>query len=789
MSIKHIIVACAFCMSTYVSSQIPVGTWRTHLSYGKGTSVAMAENVVYAISDGSLFSYRINDLSLSTYSKIDGLNDIFMTIVRYDADSKNILLGYDNGNIDLINGSAITNIPDIKIKSISGDKGINNLRFNNGLAYLALDFGIVVLNMDRAEVKETFKLNFNGQDNAVNDVEIMGDTIFAATAKGIYYGLLSTNLIDQRNWKVFTQAPLNSKPYYHLARVGSYLLGAQSDNINSNFGVYVLNDLNGKLVSTIFKLSQLQAKGNDLVIYGLTQVRVLDKNNNFSIKSSFTSYILGDEYKSEQNAIQVKGGYLTGDADYYIADNTLGLVHHKTAVKSSVLTPNGPQMNNLRRLKITNGKLRIAHGGEEGWNRKNLYGVISTFDNQKWSAISRYNNQGLIGLYDFMDLAVDPRDPEHYFATCWGNGVVEFQGETVVNVFNDLNNTSSSLINIIPGGPYTRTNGIAYDKDNNLWITNSEVPKPISCLKNDGTWVALRYTDIDNAGTKVYAHGKIMVADDGNKWVLIPRNVGIFIFNENGTIDDVSDDNTRMLQLIDADGEIISNDVYDIVQDLDGTIWVATANGPVLYYNVSQIFESPNEVFPGYRIKLPRNDGTGRADYLLDGEKIQCIAVDGGNRKWVGTTTSGLFLFSADGLQTIQHFTTDNSPLLSNTILTLEIDDESGEVFIGTDKGLLSYRSDASAGSDVFKDVAVFPNPVREDYSGNITITGLVPETNVKITDISGNLVYETTSNGGFATWNGLNFYGQRVGTGVYLIFCADKTGENSAMTKLLVIN
>jgi len=261
----------------------------------------------------------------------------------------------------------------------------------------------------------------------------------------------------------------------------------------------------------------------------------------------------------------------------------------------------------------------------------------------------------------------------------------------------------------------------------------------------------------------------------------------LFAFDMNGTLDDESDDRYEKFNVVDVNNKIISNNVFSFAEDHDGNIWVGTDKGIVVYYTPSRVFDEG--LFYGQQIIVPRNDGTGLADILLGTEKVTAIAVDGANRKWVGTAKAGVFLFSDDGLENIHHFTTENSPLLSNNILDIAIDGEKGTLYFGTDKGLISYKSTAIDGKDNFRDVYVYPNPVREDYQGEIVITGLVGNVNVKITDITGNIVYETTALGGQAIWDGKTFSGDRVHTGIYMIFCTNEDGTQTHITKLLVIN
>ncbi len=768
-------------------AQIAVGDWRTHLSYKQGNSVAVAGDLVYCIADGSLFSYRISDNSLETYSKINGLNDFDLSVVRYDESTQTVFLGYNNGNIDLLVNNQITNVPDIKIKTISGSKVVNNIKFDNGFAYLAMNFGIVKLDLEKGEIKETFNLSQGSTENIVYDVEIMGDTIYAATSLGVYYGLMSDNLIDQRNWKNLSSAPNATSPYFYLVNYNGYLIGSQGSDIDGSQKVYVLNALNNKQILSVSAIRNLSVHDDNLYVFASDKTYFY--NTDFDLTQSFSAYIFSSDVEAETTASINDGAYY-GNNTFFIADNASGLIKHEYQTQSTIFTPDGPEINTIRRISIDdNGKLRLIHGGESGWNSALIRSYISVFYNDSWDNITRYTNTELKGIRDNMDIAVDPRDPEHFFTTTYGYGVLEFQGETLVNHFDDSN---SSLVNIIPGGNFIRTTGISYDSDYNLWVTNGQVDAPIGCYTSSGEWVNLKYTEIDNAGTVIYAHDRILVSEDGNKWVTVPhpRGYGIFVFNENGTIEDIDDDSRRLITVYaeDDDGGTTNFErYYDIEQDLDGTIWVGTEDGPILYYSPTTVFDGGS--FPASRIKIPRNDGTGLADYLLSGEAIYTIAIDGGNRKWIGTESSGVFLLSSDGLTTIEHFTVDNSPLLSNTIIDIAIDPESGEVFIATNKGMVSYRSDATSGEENYDDLAVFPNPVRESYTGDIIIKGLIEESTVKITDISGNLVYETTSNGGTASWDGRNFYGKRVGTGVYLIFCSDELGEQSAMTKVLFVN
>jgi hypothetical protein len=266
--------------------------------------------------------------------------------------------------------------------------------------------------------------------------------------------------------------------------------------------------------------------------------------------------------------------------------------------------------------------------------------------------------------------------------------------------------------------------------------------------------------------------------------IVLPRGYGLFILDDKNTPDIFTDDRYKKM-LVKNDINAIVSFVYSIAEDNDGNIWVGTDQGPLVYYNPEKVFETD---LKASRIMIPRNDGSGFADPLLETEMITSIAVDGANRKWLGTYNSGAHLLSPDGTIQLRNYNEQNSPVLSNSILSLAVDNKTGDVWFGTSKGIQSVRGDATAGGENFSKVYAFPNPVREDFAGNVTITGLMRDTQIRITDISGNLVYETISDGGQATWDMKTYNGKRVATGVYLVFCSNSDGSQSTVTKILVI-
>jgi hypothetical protein len=593
------------------------------------------------------------------------------------------------------------------------------------------------------------------------DIAFGNGNVYAATSAGIWFAEHTNQGLSYfGNWNILNNLPLPSGKYTSVIFSGNRLYYNLSNPLSGGDAVYTFGG-----TTTLFSyLPGIYNKSFDAAPSGFTissQSSLRYFNSNGILLNNLSSYSWG--------AVSISQG-IADNNDLWIADNNSGLVRGENFSSFSALTLPGPVSNNAFSITSLNGKTIISAGGPNvSWNNLGRPFQLSVFENNSWTPILKSP------VIDAMRVLIDPDNNNHYFVSTWGNGLLEYENNELKNHYT---NTNSPLQTIIAGAAFVRICGLAMDKEKNLWITQTEVQGTIKALKPDGSWIV---NPITIEGTTI---GDISIAKNGYKWIVLPKGNGLLIIDDNNTPEIFTDDRYKRMLVEDNEKKVISA-VYSLAEDLDGYIWVGTDQGPLIYYNPEKVFDNDLKAF---RIKIPRNDGSGLADYLLNTEVITSIAVDGANRKWLGTNSSGVYHLSPDGTTRLRNYNETNSPILSNSIVSLAVDNKTGEVWLGTSKGIQSVRGEATTGGEKFSKVYTFPNPVREDYNGNVTITGLMRDSQIRITDISGNLVYETESAGGQASWNLKTYNGKRVATGVYLVFCASSDGSQSAVTKMLVI-
>jgi hypothetical protein len=420
------------------------------------------------------------------------------------------------------------------------------------------------------------------------------------------------------------------------------------------------------------------------------------------------------------------------------------------------------------------------------------------YENGHWTNITnaRLTEMAQHAIYDCMNVAQDPSDANHYFITTYGTGMLEMYDTVLVKLHLPNN---SGLESVVPADPdlYTRTDGAMYDEQGNLWVLNAgRNVENIRILTPQGDWKAFHIT---SKGTRIPFHtpGEILVDRRNTQWKWIPlcrENTGLILLKDNGTPSNSKDDAALFRnEWFDQNGnQIIPEFIYSLAQDHDNTIWVGTSRGLFTIPATVDFFESNR----CERLVVLRNDGTNLGDYLLDNEQINCIAVDGANRKWIGTAASGVFLIdivydedNGKDIETVAHFTSENSLLPCDNVLSIAIQESTGEVFFGTSEGLVSYMSDAVEPSPDFSNLYVYPNPVYPNYKGHVVVKGLVANTQVRVLDASGNLVKTIDGEGGEVIWDVTNANGQRVASGIYTIICNDINGKAHGHVKVMIMN
>jgi hypothetical protein len=741
--------------------QTPVGSWSDHLSYITARGITVGEKEVFVSTGSSIVIYNKEFAELKKLSRINGLTETDISSIAWSEETGTLVIGYRNTNVDLFLNNTIINIPDIYSKYIPGIKEINRIRTSGKYAYLACSFGIVVIDIVKKEIYDTWKPGPGTENNEVLDVTFGNNNIFAATESGVYFaGIGDQGLSYFGKWSRINSLPDPAGKYTALTFSGSELFVNKFDPLGSGDSLFTAGETASLLsfIPGVINRSIDPGTGGFTVSSG-SSARFFDPAGILKRTINNYGFALPDIEQS-----------VADNGNLWLADKSSGLIKSQNQNEYTVLNLPGPASNYPFYISSLNGKTIICGGGtDDSWNSLSRPLQVSLFSENSWTSLTGPD------LNDAMRSIIDPEDYNHIFVSSWGGGLLEYRNNSLLHRYNEAN---SPLQSMIPGKPFVRICGLAMDNNNNLWMTQTGVPGSIKVLKPDGNWITNPMT------INAPVIGDLIITKAGNKWIILPEGHGLFIFDDNKTPGTPGDDRSKNIVVKDPEDQIISS-VYSIAEDLDGNIWIGTEQGPLVYYNPDRVF---NEDLRANRIKIPRNDGSGFSDYLLKTESVISIAVDGANRKWLGTSGSGAYNVSSDGTTQIKNFNVQNSPILSDSIMSIAVDNKTGDVWFGTSKGLQSYRGNATEGSEKFTAVYAFPNPVREDFQGNVTITGLMKDTQINITDISGNLVFETISDGGQATWDLKTYNGKRVATGVYLIFCASSDGSESFVTKILVI-
>lgn len=755
------------------SPQIPIGQWRDELPYNYCNSLAEAENRIYSSTPYSLFYFDKDDNSVTRITKIQGLSDIGISCIAYNTSTKTLVIAYSDANIDLIQKNAIINISDIYRKTILGNKTINSIYCLGNIAYLQCGFGIVVLDLGKQEIKETYYIGNGGtQVNVMSLVKDDSDTLWAATEKGIYKAWYKDpNLANYAVWK--KDIRMDTTLMYNTITYFSGKLVVNKQRTNGRDTLYTYNGqwsawINGES-NPVMNLNSMY---NVLVVSYNFFVDIFDPN--FSKLKNINGYPGAGSFP--QDAICDKNQTI------WIADLYSGLV--RNSLNSDQITTfnlSGPLTANAFSMSTLGNDLYIAPGGYDGsFVPLSMPAQIYHFDDSNWQNLSGANNPPMNGYNNVVSVTADPSDSKRIYAATWGYGLLEFYDGTLTARYTESNSTlrhhSAGDTSVI------RVGGSAFDAQGNLWVVCTHTNQCLS-LKRGSQWTGFTITINDETDL-----GQIITSRYDQVWMqmrygnLNPNS--ILVFTDNGSPDNPNDDLANKLNSTVGNGNLPGNIVFSMAEDKNGEIWVGTESGVGVFYSPEDLFtNNPSDC------QRPLVQQGEYVQYLLESEQVNAIAVDGSNRKWMGTDRGGAYLFSADGTKQVYHFTAENSPLLSDRITSIAINPNTGEIYFGTDKGVISFKGTATEGSDAFGNVYAYPNPVREGYQGYIAVKGLISNAQIRITDISGRLVYTGKAEGGQAVWDGYTMEGRKVHTGVYLVFASNDTGSEKVVTKILVVN
>ncbi len=738
----------------------PVGQWREHLNYQQTIQVVKG-NQLYCATTKALFSLDDKN-ELTRYSKVTGLNDIGIRCIGWDASSAQLVIAYNNSNIDLLKGNIVYNIADINRSTIAGDKSIQQIFCQNGLAYLSSGLGIIVTDLTRREIRDTWIIGNNGNQVKVNGFTLHNNLFYAATEEGLKtVSITINNPANYRNWTLVSGS--NQLP---SGRINNVIVANNNAIVQKGDSLFIQNGNNWQLIyhDSNWPIVSITSAGNQLTVCQRTvtgAARVILLNTNGTIVRTI----------SGSGIISFPLSAIIDNNQIWVADRFGGL--SKTGTTTERFIPNGPPGVATGEL-VSNGSITVATAGSvnDAWNYLfNRDGFYLLKDNA-WNSKSFFNTAILDSLLDFITVTIDPRD-EAIWVGSYGGGLVRFANDQF-NIFKPFNSSLRATI----GDPGSiRVSGLAFDSKDQLWVANYGAAQNLSVRKKDNTWksFSIPFTHTENALSQ-------LITDDLDQiWAISPKGNGLFCFNPGNDIDNLADDRWKYYRQGNGNGNLPSSNVFSIVKDKDGAIWVGTDRG-------IGIIRCPELAFApaGCEAIQPVVQQDRFAGLLFRDEVVQCMAVDGANRKWVGTR-NGLWLLSSNGEKIVYRFTAENSPLLSNDVRKLTIDPITGELFIATFEGLCSFRSTATAPVETQSKVLVFPNPVPPSFSGTIAIRGLVDKALVKITELNGRLVYQTRSLGGQAVWDGRNYLGAKVASGVYVVLIRDDSGEERIATKIVI--
>ncbi|MDO5509613.1 MAG: T9SS type A sorting domain-containing protein [Weeksellaceae bacterium] len=724
--------------SIYAQAQ-QLSRWQDHFNYNRVNDILISQSSMIGVSEFGLFSYNLNNQELQKISKANVLRGVHVTAAEIAVERDELIVGFRDGSLNIVQNGQTSLFVEIPIDEYQGDKSIRHLDSQGDRLIITAEYGISIFDLVQQEFSETTFFSTGNLQVTPNQSVVLGNRIFTATQNGIFSHEINNLLPDFSQWNT-ENVPQTDFRLIEVFRDG--LVAAQGGSL------YRYQNGNWQMLGDYGYIHAFYATENTLLLssaYGI-----------FRFNANMQSV---QQYNTQHAAISV--AEVNGSIFY--GTETNGIIQVGSNAR---IYPDGPFSNNAYAVAALNGQIWVSPGGQANFNQPmgNNQGYFH-YNSREWLHIT---NDRLDNALDIIHITPNPNDSTEIYISTWHEiaGVLRMRSNVLQEHYQENN---SSLV------PITRIGGSALQQNGDLWVTQSFANGGFNFLHRKtaaGQWTAFDLSAYDlfpAAGVRVP-----FVTNNG--WILVPgtRGDGLIVTNGN---------DFYLIHSGEGQGNLPSNLVYKAIIDNNGNGWIGTSLGLRVKFNIISELQSGNYATQPVVIV---QDGIPEA--LLMNTPVYDIEIDNSNQKWLATGGAGVFYLSANGREIIHHFTAENSPLSDNTVFDIDIDHQTGRVFFATASGLVSYAGDVVSSGDSFAEVVAYPNPVRPHWQGDITIKGLANNADVRITDITGNLLYRQRAQGGVVKWNGQNFKGQRVASGIYLVLMTNQDGSEQMATKIAII-
>ena len=775
---KKLIFIALFSFSLFSFSQIDYSnSWEDFYSYNNVKDFVKIDDIIYALADNAVFTFDENTSEIKKFSSIQGLSGETTSSIYYSTDFDRLIIGYENGLVEVIDGNGVITISsDIVNFSQSGNKRINHISGSGNTLYLSTPFAIVEYNIEKLEFGDTFFIGSASTSLNINQTLVTDNKIYAVTEDGIFNADVNSNLlIDFNNWK----QEFIGRNFSKIAFFNNQIYVVEGSKLYQ-FNNGILTQIRDFFETIIGIKSSDSHLGIALNKKGV----ILDSINNqifeFNNITDF-DFTLSNVF-FENNTV-------------YLSTKEFGILK---ATSSQINTyeeihPEGPLSNDVFSIAVQNDNLWVVYGGYNAF-----YGSLF-----RKKGFSHFNGENWINtqfdpsfpVIDLNYISIDPNAENRVYISSFGDtrdinsvstgGMLVVENDEIKTFLNHLNSGLEDLAPNQPNRVTLRISGSVFDNQGNLWVANISDNDELKKLSSNGQWSSFNISSLKTNPDK-YGLSEVAIDNNNSVWMGTRRN-GIYVFNENGN-------RKRALIATPNLGNLPDTDVLTVAVDKNNRIWLGTRSGMVIFRNASSVFEA--DVLNAQPVIIEEN---GVGERLLGDQRINSIVVDGGDNKWFGTDNGGVLYTNPSGQKTLANFSKENSPLPSNRILKIRVDDNNGKVYFATDKGIVVYNSNVAPFGEVLADVYAYPNPALKNHQ-TVTIDGrngthLPKGTNVKILDVAGNLVYETNVvegqelQGGKVVWNKKNLAGSKVASGVYIVLLTNEDASETATAKIAIVN